>query len=91
MTTNTPVALDDDEALAEFAARALQTGEEAQAVPAVRDAATRHNGALLWQWTALLQRSLDEHRDALESFEKAASLAPAAITNVSGTLTKEPE
>ncbi len=67
---------DDVEAIADFAERALSSGEEESAVPLARSAAEHHRSALLWQWTALLQRSLDDHEDALRSFGQAQRLAP---------------
>ncbi|MEP6983259.1 MAG: putative 2OG-Fe(II) oxygenase [Sphingomicrobium sp.] len=42
----------------------------------MRAAAERGRNPVLWQWTALLQRSLDEHEAALASFAQAARLAP---------------
>ena len=77
MTENPSPALDDEEAIGELAAGALQSGEEAQTVPVVRAAAERRRSPILWQWTALLQRSLDDHSAALESFAEAARLAPS--------------
>ncbi len=74
---NEPAAVpDDEEAVAEIAAQALETGEEARAIPIVRAGAERWRNPILWQWTALLQRSLDEHEAALHSFAEAARLAP---------------
>jgi tetratricopeptide (TPR) repeat protein len=67
---------DDVDSIADSAERALSTGEEESAIPLVRAAAERHHSALLWQWTALLERSLDEHQDALRSFGQAQRLAP---------------
>ena len=68
MSTGASTALDPD-ALAELASKALETGEEAQAIPVVQAAAERLRDPTLWQWTALLQRSLDQHEAALASFE----------------------
>jgi len=76
-------ALDED-AVASLAERALETGEEAQAIPIVRGAAERLRRPLLWQWTALLERSLDEHEAALQSFGEAARLAPDDFTIAHG-------
>lgn len=70
-------AILDEEAASDLAAKALETGDEAAAIPSVRAAAERLANPTLWQWTALLQRSLDEHETALESFAEAARLAPA--------------
>ena len=73
--SGTSLAL-DDEALGELAASAIEKGNEAEAVPTLRTAAQQRRSALLWQWTGLLQRSLDEHEEALKSFAEAARLAP---------------
>ena len=67
----------DADALAELARLALAEGEEERALPWLRAAATRGADARLWQWTGLLQRALDLHEEALESFARAARLAPA--------------
>lgn len=66
----------DPDSFAEFARAALSEGEEETAVPVVLAAADRWRDALLWQWTGLLQRSLDEHEAALTSFANASRLAP---------------
>ena len=71
-----PRPTDDVDAIADFAERALATGEEERAIPLVQSAAEHHRSALLWQWTALLQRSLDDHSNALRSFGQAQRLAP---------------
>jgi tetratricopeptide (TPR) repeat protein len=79
MTVEAPVAVagtDDPQALAELAANALRSGEEEEAIPAVRAGAERHNHAALWHWAGLLERALDEHERALESFAQASRLAP---------------
>jgi tetratricopeptide (TPR) repeat protein len=67
----------DANALAELAGKALEEGEEERALPLVERGAVQSRSALLWQWKALLERSLDEHERALGSFEEAARLAPA--------------
>ena len=67
---------DSVETVAELASRALASGEEEVAIPTVRAAAERWRSAQLWQWTGLLQRSLDEHAAAIGSFAQAAALAP---------------
>lgn len=74
----------DEETAASLAQRALQTGDEAQALPTVRAAAERLRRPVLWQWTALLERSLDEHQAALNSFAEAARLAPDDFTIAHG-------
>jgi Tfp pilus assembly protein PilF len=67
---------DDEAALSDFARTALAQGQEEAALPLLRDAAGRLKSARLWQWTALLERSLDEHERAVASFDTAAALAP---------------
>lgn len=63
--------------LGQFASLALDAGEEEAALPWVAAAAKRSRTARLWQWTALLHRALDAHREALDAFGAAARLAPA--------------
>jgi hypothetical protein len=60
----------------DLARAALAEGEEEAALPLVAQAAERGRDARLWQFAGLLQRSLDEHADALASFAAAARLAP---------------
>jgi tetratricopeptide (TPR) repeat protein len=67
---------DEPEAIADYANGALEAGDEEVAIPVVRAAAERHNRPVLWHWLGLLQRSLDDHEDALVSLETAAKLAP---------------
>ncbi len=76
-TTETELAGADVDTLSDVAERALAEGREPEVVDAIRDGAVRFESALLWQWTALLQRSLDRHEDALESFANAVRLDPA--------------
>lgn len=66
----------DADALSDAADQAFIDGTEADVVDLVRDGAVRFNSALLWQWTALLQRSLDRYEEALDSFAHAAKLDP---------------
>ena len=67
----------DVAALADLASKALEEGEEERALPLIESGASQARSALLWQWKGLLERSLDEHEQALRSFEEAATLAPA--------------
>jgi tetratricopeptide (TPR) repeat protein len=67
---------DEPQAIADYAETALHSGEEEAAIPLVRAAAERHSGPDLWHWLGLLHRSIDEHEQALSSFDKAAELAP---------------
>lgn len=66
----------DLDAYDDLARAALAEGEEEAALTALLPAAERLHAPLLWQWTGLLQRSLDEHEAAIASFERAAALAP---------------
>ena len=74
----------DENALAELASKALEEGEEDRALPLVERGAGQVGSALLWQWKALLERSLDEHELALASFAKAARVAPAEVSIAHG-------
>ena len=68
--------MNDPDTLASLAAQALETGEEEQAIPLLGAGAEQFQSALLWQWTGLLERSIDEHEQALRSFGQATRLAP---------------
>ena len=68
---------DDEGALSNLARTALAEGSEDAALPLLRAAAERGGSSRLWQWRGLLERSIDEHEQALASFEKAAALAPS--------------
>lgn len=74
----------DADALADLARKALEEGEEEQALPLLERATSQSPSAGIWQWKALLERSLDEHEAALGSFAKAASLAPADVSIAHG-------
>ena len=74
----------DANALAELAGKALEEGEEERALPLIERGAVQSRSALLWQWKALLERSLDEHELSLASFEEAARLAPADVSIAHG-------
>lgn len=78
MTAGASSAVDgqDVEALCDLANQALGSGEEEAAIPVVQLAAEQLNRPILWHWLGLLQRSLDEHEEALASLERAARLAP---------------
>ncbi|HEX4800777.1 MAG TPA: putative 2OG-Fe(II) oxygenase [Sphingomicrobium sp.] len=62
------------EQLGELARSALAEQREDEVLPLLRDAAGPD--ARLWQWKGLLERALDEHAEALASFDEAARLAP---------------
>lgn len=66
----------DLDAYDDLARAALSEGEEESGLALLLPAAERLQVPLLWQWAGLLQRSLDEHEAALESFERAAAMAP---------------
>jgi len=74
----------DADALANLARKALEEGEEEQALPVLESAVVKSPSSGVWQWKALLERSLDEHEAAIHSFEKAARLAPADISIAHG-------
>lgn len=61
--------------LEQLASQAIESGEEEAALPLVDAAARRVSSPRLLQWKALLERSLDRHEEALESFKAAAALA----------------
>ena len=71
-----PGAGENLESIFSLAEQALDSGNEDAAIPTVRAAAERYDGPRLWHWLGLLYRSLDEHEQALASFERAAELAP---------------
>ena len=79
-----PAARLDPDALADLAEQAYASGDEERAIPLVRAGAEQHRSALLWQWTGLLQRALDRHEDAIESFAEAARLAPLDVKIAQG-------
>ena len=68
---------DTTEALERRALHALADGDEECALEQVEAGAARLGDPRLWQWTALLYRSIDAHRAALIAFDNAARLAPA--------------
>jgi tetratricopeptide (TPR) repeat protein len=70
------VAGPDSEQLEDIARSALTNGEEEAALLQLAPAAEEAGNARLWQFTGLLQRSLDKNADALRSFTEAARLAP---------------
>lgn len=67
----------DLDTLDNLARAALAEGEEETALDWIVPAAEKSGAALLWQWAGLLQRSLDEHEAAIQSFASAAERAPA--------------
>ena len=67
----------DSIGLQRYAKAATEQGNEAEAAPVLAAAAARFaSDPLLWQWTALLHRALDQHGEALAAAETAARLAP---------------
>ena len=68
----------DADSLAALARDAIADGTEEAALPLLLDAAAKAgDDARLWQWTGLLSRALDRHREALDAFGRAAEIAPA--------------
>ena len=76
-TLKDDLAKADVDTLFDVADQAVLDGREAEVVDAIRDGAARLQSPVLWQWTGLLQRSLDRHAEALESFATAARLDPS--------------
>ena len=58
----------DHDALDRLAKEALAEGEEEQAIPLLEQALEKAPTARLWQWKGLLERAIDQHQQALESF-----------------------
>ena len=83
LATRLSTSLDAD-AIGELAQKALQEGEEERALQVIERAVAHSPVAALWQWKALLERSLDEHEAALASFEEAALRAPAEVSIAHG-------
>lgn len=75
---------EDPTVLAELAEFASAEGKEPEALEAILPVVRRLGDARLWQWTGLLQRALDEHERALESFAEAARLAPSDVSIAHG-------
>ena len=67
----------DPDLIISLAKAALHEGEEVQAIPVLAQTVAQRPAALLWQWKGLLERAIDEHVNALDSFERAARLEPA--------------
>jgi tetratricopeptide (TPR) repeat protein len=66
----------DPDALGKLAKEAMRQGEEDSVLPLFERAVEQAPTALLWQWKGLLERSIDEHQRALDSFAEAARLDP---------------
>lgn len=64
------------DSLDSLAREALLEGEEEEALRHLLPAARQTGAALIWRWAGLLQRSLDEHESAIQSFARAATCAP---------------
>lgn len=75
---------DDPAVLEELARTAQLEGEEERALPILRRASGKVRNARVWQWKGLLERSLDEHEEALHSFAEAARLAPGDMSIAHG-------
>ena len=74
----------DSGSLAELASKAIEEGEEERALPLIERGVSQNGDALLWQWKALLERSIDQHEAALASFAEAARRAPADVSVAHG-------
>ena len=74
----------DAAALEQLAKVARDEGEEERALPLLERALEKAPTARLWQWKGLLERSLDEHAQALHSFAEAARLDPADVSIAHG-------
>lgn len=76
----------DDAAVAVMLAEAAAAAQaEERALPYVAAlAAKRRNDPLLWQWTGLLHRALDQHAEAISAFNAAARIAPASARIAQG-------
>jgi len=74
----------DPAALDQLAKEAMRQGEEESALPLFERAVEQAPTAQLWQWKGLLERSIDEHQRALDSFAEAARLDPANISIAHG-------
>jgi tetratricopeptide (TPR) repeat protein len=76
--------VNDPEALADLAGQALKEGNEEGALPVIAQAVKQYPTAQLWQWKGLLERALDEHEQALVSFENAVRLEPTSTSIAHG-------
>lgn len=74
----------DPDTLSELAEAALQEGEEEQALSVIGQSLRESSSARLWQWKGLLERSIDEHELALQSFGEAARLDPGSASIAHG-------
>jgi tetratricopeptide (TPR) repeat protein len=74
----------DHDLLVALAEAALHEGEEEKAISLLAPSIAQRPTALLWQWKGLLERAIDEHEDALESFEHAARLEPGSASIAHG-------
>lgn len=77
-------APNDEVALAGVARAALHEEREEDALSLLRFTSERLRSARLWQWRGLLERSLDEHEAALQSFSAAAVLDPNDVSIAHG-------
>jgi tetratricopeptide (TPR) repeat protein len=77
--------------LEDLARDALASGEEEAALAQLAPAAENSGNARLWQFCGLLQRALDRHSEALDSFAEASRLDPddAGIAHGSARVTLE--
>ena len=68
----------------DLASAALAEGEEETALAIIAPAARVRQAATLWQWKALLHRSLDDHEAALAAFDEAVRIDPASVSIAHG-------
>jgi tetratricopeptide (TPR) repeat protein len=79
--TQTP----DPGRLARLARTALEKSREAEVLPLLAQALeARPEDAVLWQWKGILERALEDHSNAVQSFRRAAELAPADASIANG-------
>jgi tetratricopeptide (TPR) repeat protein len=68
---------EDVDILDDLARGALAEGEEENALPIIKAAAAQRGSPLLWQWTGLLHRAVEDLEPAVAAFSEASRLAPA--------------
>src|SRR3982751_274525 len=74
----------DSPTLEQLAQVAVDEGEEDRALPLIEQALEKSPSARLWQWKGLVERSIDEHEQALASFAEAARLDPSDVSIAHG-------
>ncbi len=74
----------DSNGMEQLSEAALNEGEEERVLPLVERALQECPTARLWQWKGLLERSIDEHQRALESFAVAVRLDSSDVSIAHG-------